>query len=339
VPTGAGSPAVSVVVPCRNERDYITACVNSILAQVQPPGGIEIFVVDGMSEDGTRAILANLARTAPQLTVIDNPARITPCARNLGIGRAAGDFVAFLDAHAEFAPDYLLTCLALFAAHPAAWCTGGPIQSVGHTAFGRAVAAAMSHPLVIGNAKHRHPHYEGYAEGACFPVFRREIFGEIGLFDETLVRNQDDEFNYRVARHGGKVYISPQARCTYFVRETPTQLFRQYFQYGYWRVAVLRKHAQIHSYRHILPALFFAGLIMALLAGFFLAGFARLAFTLLPVIYLGSLVVVGGNVARQKGIITGLLFPLAAMTIHSAYAIGFWWRILVGHRKTHATAT
>jgi len=118
VPTGGCSPAVSVVVPCRNEKDYIAACVNSILAQAQPPGGIEIFVVDGMSEDGTRAILAHLARSAPQLTVVDNPAQITPCARNLGLGRAAGEFVAFLDAQMPGKINFIRAYEALREASP-----------------------------------------------------------------------------------------------------------------------------------------------------------------------------------------------------------------------------
>ena len=124
---------------------------------------------------------------------------------------------------------------AFLEEHPEACCAGGPILSHARSRFGQAVSQAMSHPVGIGNAKHRFGNYEGYAEGACFPVFRKEIFDKVGLYDETLVRNQDDELNYRIARIGGKVFISPRAKCTYYVRETPWQLFRQYFQYGYWK--------------------------------------------------------------------------------------------------------
>ena len=232
VPSGAlrleSRPAVSVVVPCRNEQAHIETCIRSILAQDTPEGGLEIIVADGMSGDGTRRILERLAAEDDRLLVIDNPGRTAPCGRNAGIRQARGQYVAILDAHTEYARDYLRRCVELLDEHPEVCCSGGPIISRGRTAFGRAVAAAMSHPIGVGNARHRFPDYEGYAEGACFPMFRRETFEQVGLFDEALVRNQDDDFNYRVAQAGGKVFISPSARCIYYVRESPRDLYWQY---------------------------------------------------------------------------------------------------------------
>ena len=176
-------------------------------------------------------------------------------------------FIAILDAHSEYASNYVLTCLQLLDEHPEVCCTGGPIISRGKSIFGRTAAAVMSHPVGIGNAKHRLPDYEGYAEGACFPVFRREVFDKVGLFDENLVRNQDDEFNYRIARNGGKIFISPRVQCIYHVRETPSELFWQYCQYGYWRVAVLRKHHLPASLRQLAPVVFFPLTLMLLIMG------------------------------------------------------------------------
>jgi succinoglycan biosynthesis protein ExoA len=242
---------------------------------------------------------------------------------NVGIRAARGLYIAIMGAHTEYASDYVRKCVNLLEAHPEVCCAGGPIVSRGKSAFGRAVAMAMSHPVGVGNAKHRFPHYEGYAEGACFPMFRRETFDTVGFYDEQLVRNQDDDFNYRLARSGGKVFISPLARCIYYVRETPARLFQQYFQYGYWRVAVLQKHRLPASLRQLIPVLFFSLMLLILVSSLWLPRWWRLAGAILPIVYVLSLVVVGVGVAAKQGVRIGLLFPIATAIMHIAYAGGF----------------
>ena len=325
---------LSVVVPCRNESRHIETCVRSILSQERPPGGIEVIVVDGMSDDGTREILKTLTQAHPELRVVENPRRVTPCAMNAGIREARGQYIAILGAHCDYAADYLKTCVELLDEHPEVSCAGGPIISAGKSVFGQAVAAAMSHPVGIGNATHRHPDFEGYAEGACYPVFRKEIFEEIGLYDEMLVRNQDDELNYRLAKHGRKVFLSPRARSTYFVRETIHSLFRQYFEYGYWRVAVIRKHRMPASFRHLVPPAFVIGLVGSLaLAPLAPIGW-RLALLTGPCLYGLILCGVGLSLSRRVGWRVGCLFPVAAATMHFAYGIGFMWGFLRGARAS-----
>lgn len=215
-------PTVSVIIPCRNEEAHIETSVNSILAQDYSIAEFEVIVVDGISEDGTRGIVTKIADHVSNFRLIDNSSRNTPCAMNRGIETARGRYVAILGAHTEYGCDYLRTCVNLLDEHMEASCVGGPILSKGIGLFGRAVALVMAHPIGVGNAKHRYPTYEGYAQGACYPMFRKEVFEKIGLYDEQLLRNQDDELNYRLAKHGEKVFISPRARCTYFVRETPS---------------------------------------------------------------------------------------------------------------------
>ena len=248
---------VSVIIPCRNEKTHIESCIRSVLKQEVLRDDFEVIVVDGMSDDGTRDILKRLANENSRLKVVDNPRRITPVALNIGIREALDQNVAIMGAHALYAPNYLRTCIEILDEHPDVCCSGGPVVSLGKSAFGRATALAMSHPLGVGNAKHRFPYYEGYAEGAGFPVFRKETFDNVGLYDEDLIHNHDDEFNFRVALSGGKVFISPRARCAYYVRETPRQLFWQYFQYGSYKVDVLKKHRRFISLRHLVPAVFF----------------------------------------------------------------------------------
>lgn len=314
---------ISVVVPCFNERQHIETCVRSILHQDRPEEGLEIIVADGLSEDGTREILKHLISEYPELRVVDNPKRITPCAMNAGIREAKGRYIAILGAHCQYAPNYLTTCVALLDEHPEVSCVGGPAVSMGKGLFGQAVAAAMSNPVGIGNAKHRYPTYEGYAEGACYPVFRREVFEKVGLYDEMLVRNQDDELNYRLAKHGEKVFISPRARYSYFIRETPSRLFLQYFEYGYWRVAVLRKHRIPASLRQIVPPVFMSVMLASVIVGLLLPGWWKLTAGALPILYGGTLLVVG---VIQRGIAdwrVRSLFPVAAAIMHVAYAAGF----------------
>jgi succinoglycan biosynthesis protein ExoA len=329
----ASIPTISVIVPCRNEKDHIESCVRSILAQKPPLGELEILVVDGLSEDGTRDILANIAKGDPSLRVLDNPSQTTPAALNIGIQASRGQYVAILGAHAEYALNYLQTCLELLQEHPEVCCAGGPIISRGKGPFGQAVAEAMSHPVGVGNAKHRLPDYEGYAEGACFPMFRKEIFKKVGLFDERFICTEDDELNYRLARGGDKVFISPRARCTYFVRETPLRLFRQYFRYGAARVAVLRKYRLPASFRQIVPPVFIGLVLISLIVGLWLPGWWRLTAIVLPLLYGVALLAVAAGVMVTRGWLVGMLFPLAAAIMHVSYALGFAWGNLKGNNQ------
>jgi len=330
---------LSVIIPCRNERRHIEVCVRSILDQKRPPGGMEVIVADGLSDDGTRQILELLAQKYPELRVVDNPRRVTPCAMNAGIREARGQYIAILGAHCDYAADYLKTCVELLDEHPEVACAGGPIISAGRSPFGQAVALAMSHPVGIGNARHRHPNFEGYAEGACYPVFRREVFEQIGLYDEMLVRNQDDELNYRLTKQGGKVFLSPRARSTYFVRETISSLFRQYFEYGYWRVAVIRKHRMPATFRHLVPLIFLIGLIASCMLALIVPAELRLLMLVGPGVYVLILSGVGVHLSRRAGWKIGALFPVAAAVMHVAYAIGFLWGIVKGARASTVAST
>ena len=313
-------PFVSVVMPVRNERPFIAKCVQQMLDQDYPRDKFEIVVADGLSDDGTLDILADIAAKHPQVRVIENPGRIVSTGLNLAIQAARGEIILRLDGHAEVAADFMRQDVLLLAEHAEAWSVGGPIHHTGRTAFGRAVAIAMSHPCGVGNARHRFPDFEGYVEGAQFPAIRRWVFDRVGFFDESLVRNQDDEFNFRMAQAGGKVFVSPRVKYVYYVRESLGKLARQYFQYGYWRIPVMRKHRRPTTLRQLAPPLFF--LVMGVLAviGVWLrsplVGFA------LPLIYAAILIAVGLSAAPKAGLAVALRIPVALATMHLAYAWG-----------------
>ncbi len=324
-------PLISAIVPCRNEKSHIETCVRSILAQESPSFRLELLVVDGMSDDGTRDVLTMLMQSNSGLRILDNPRRSTPAAINIGVQAACGEYVVILGAHSEYDRMYIQTCLTLLNEHPEVCCAGGPIVSRGKSLFGQAVAAAMSHPLGIGNAKHRLPDYEGYAEGACFPMFRKRIFRDVGFFDEHMLYVEDDEFNYRLAQKGEKVFISPRARCIYFVRETPSQLFRQYFRYGAGRVGVLRKYRLPASIRQLTPPVFVALLLIGLMVGPWLPGWWRTLAIVLPALYVATLfaVAIAGRVSWGDAV--AVRFPFAVATMHCSYALGFFSGVFRGH--------
>ncbi len=249
------APTVSIVVPCRNEKDQIESCVRSILAQEPPSGGFEIIVADGISDDGTRDILMQLAEEDGRLRVIDNPGRITPCGINAGIRQARGLYIAIMGAHNRYASDYLRRSLEVLE-ETGADNVGGAMICEGDSWLQRAIAAAHHSPFSVGGARWHNPNYEGPADTVFGGMYRREVFERIGLFDEELARNQDDEFNLRLTRSGGKIWQSPRIKSSYTPRGSLGALLRQYIQYGYWKVRVIQKHKLPASVRHLVPGCF-----------------------------------------------------------------------------------
>lgn len=316
---------ISVIIPCRNENRYIQSTIESLFKQ-EGIEEIEILVVDGISEDGTRDILKQLSSKDKRLKIIDNYDKITPVALNKGILKATGDFICILGAHAEYAPDFLMNCLKLMEKHPEADCVGGPIISEGKNIISKGVALAMSSKIGVGNANHRFTDYEGFAEMACFPMFRKDVFKKIGLYDERLIRNQDDEFCFRLRLAGGKVYISPIVRSIYYVRNSFISLFKQYFQYGFWRIAVLKKHKTPISIRQQIPFAFYSLMILMAISGILFNNFSLSIF--LPLFYICALLLFSLRVVLKESILIGCSFFLAVIILHSSYALGFFKGLL-----------
>ena len=310
-------------MPIRNEHTFIEDALCALLAQERLPERYEIVVVDGMSDDGTREIVSRLAASDPRIRMLDNPQRIVSSALNIGIASTTSEVIVRVDGHTRVAPDFIRANLELLAEHPEAWSVGGPIAHRGKTALARGIAAAMSSRFGVGGASHRDEAYEGYAEGAVFPAFRRTIFSVVGLFDELLVRNQDDEFNFRITDRGGKIYISPRVKHDYYVRGSLKALARQYLQYSYWKVAVFRKHKKLIAARHVAPVVFVVGApACALAATLSPPPFNWLAAA--PLAAYGSLLLASaGSVAiRERDLLVGVSAGIAIATMHVAYGTG-----------------
>jgi glycosyltransferase involved in cell wall biosynthesis len=321
-------PFVSIIVPIRNEAKYIKLVVESILAQNYPSDRLEVIIADGMSTDDTRQIIHQLIGYQPDCSihVIDNPELIVSTGLNRAIKQANGEVLIRIDGHTEVAKDFVRQNVTLLQLHPEAWSVGGPLQCIGDTTFGQAVAKAMSHPLGIGNAMHHYSDFEGYTQGAPFPAFRREVFDRIGYFDEDLVRNQDDNFNYRIIEAGGKIFISPLVKSKYFVRDSPKLLFKQYFQYGFWRIVTLKKHKHPTTIRQVIPTLFYISVFMFFLTGFLLR---QLIIALgLPLVYIALLSVIGISSSIKSGWEIAWRVPVAMGIMHAGYAFGYFYGIL-----------
>ncbi len=318
-------PFVSVILPVRNEGSFIAQTIDRLLCQDYPADRMEIVVADGMSDDNTREVLAGYQEKYSFIKVVDNRGQIAASGLNVAIENSRGELILRVDGHSEVAPDFVSQSVRLLEEHPEVWSAGGPIVHAGTNRVGEAVAIVMSHPFGVGMATHRFPNYEGYVEGAQFPIYRRWLFDRVGMFDESLVRTEDDEHNYRITQAGGKIYVSPRVRYVYYVRDRLDKLFRQYFQYSFWRIPVIRKHKRPTTLRQLVPPLFFLTMAVLAVVGIWLRQPAvALA---LPVIYVTALVLVGISIIPRKGLGVACVVPLALATIHIAYALGITYGV------------
>lgn len=263
-------PIVSVVMPVRNEEDFIERSLRSVLRQSYPHSRIEIIVSDGESTDGTLASIEKLKLESDiPIKVISNPKRIAPSALNRAIEAARGSVIVRVDGHCEIAEDYVKNCVELLRSGKADG-VGGPIETIGEGRQAEAIALAMSSKFGVGGSAFRTvSDREMFTDSVAFPGYTKEIIDRAGPYNEELVRNQDDEYNYRIRKLGGKILLSPRIRSKYYSRSTFRSLWRQYFQYGYWKVRVLQLHPRQMSLRQFVPFLFVLTIVLLSLASMF----------------------------------------------------------------------
>lgn len=311
---------VSIVIPCLNEKNYILRCLQSIAAQSYPAELISTYVCDGMSDDGTRELIRDFSKAHPQFTLLDNIRKTTPFALNLGIRASAAEIVIILGAHSELDPGFVGKSVESFEIDPAVMCTGGVLENVYENETSRMIGAAMSSSFGVGNAHFRTGNKSGFVDTVAFGAYKREIFDKVGLFDEELIRNQDDEFNFRITNAGYKIYLNHEIRCRYFVRASFRKLYRQYYQYGYWKVFVNKKHKTITTVRQLIPMCFVLYLILLVLSVFTCKP-VFLAMSTFGVLYLLLALVFAARSASSFGAIFGIAFTF--FILHFSYGLGY----------------
>lgn len=308
-----------MVIPMLNEERYIEECLASVAANGHPH--VEILAVDGGSDDATPDIVRRLAASEPSIRLLDNPRRTTPAALNVGLRAAGGDIIIILGAHSRVAPDFVAENVRALQTSDAE-CVGGPIETVSATPTGDTIALALGSRFGVGNALFRvaQDGSERYVDTVGFGGYRRRVFERLGLFDEALVGNEDEELNYRIISAGGRILLTPRIRSTYYARTTLGGLWRNYFRYGKGKPRVMRRHPGSISLRHVVPATFVTALTgSAVLA---VAGVGRWPLLAVGGSYLLAVAHQSLRLARRHGWRHLPLLPAAFACLHFAYGLG-----------------
>lgn len=309
---------VSVAIPCRNEEKNIEECVLSILNSDYP--NVDVTVVDGMSTDATRDILEALSRKYPNVKYVDNPKQLTPYAFNLGVKNSDGYYVQIVGSRNVLAPDYLSKLVEILEKDPQTACVGGDYQHSFENETAKFISFAMESKFGVGSDNYRTMKEDCYVDTVGVPMYRREIFDEIGYFDERLTRNQDDDFNFRVTSKGHKIFYRADAKVKYFVRGSLNKAFKQFSQYGYFKVFVNKKHKTVTTLRQLVPAAF---VLFALLGGLLslVSDDFLIAYLLVWLLYF-SLGFAAGS-AFSKKFPEILQIQLAILVLHLGYGYGY----------------
>jgi succinoglycan biosynthesis protein ExoA len=325
--TTTARPLVSVVLPIRNEAQTIRECLDAVLAQDYGRDHLEIIVAEGGSTDETRAILAEYAARG-ELRVVDNPRGIVPAGLNRAIAAARGEYIVRVDGHTFLAPDYISTCVATLAATGAA-NVGGPQKPEARTLLGSLVALVTSSPFGIGDSKFHYSDTPQWVDTVYLGAWPRSLFEQIGGFDESLVRNQDYEFNYRTRRAGRRIWYNPRIRSVYRPRESLRAFIRQYFQYGQWKAIVIRRHPASTRWRHLVAPVFVLALGgLGLLAPVWQG--ARRLLALVLALYTMAGLAESARLARRQGRWQALLLLPFFFILHVSWGSGFLMRLIQG---------
>lgn len=330
-------PKVSIIIPCYNEEATIGHTLSAIHGQTFPRAEMEVVVSDSMSNDHTRAVISDFQRSHPDFAVrvVENAARIIPAALNCAIQAAHGEIIVRMDAHSQPYPDYVENCVR--ALDEGRGDNVGGVWKIQPGAPGWAaagIAAAASHPLGAGDAAYRLKPESGAVDTVPFGAFRKSLIDEIGAFDESLLANEDYEFNVRVRRAGKIVWLDPRIRSVYFARPDFGALARQYWRYGIWKWRMLRRYPDTLRWRQAIPPVFVASVIFLLALSFWIP--ARLLLGLELLAYVGILFAAGAMLSVRRGQ-AGLFFgfPIAVATIHFSWGGGLLWSMITTKSKSN----
>ena len=321
---------VSVIIPCRNERKFIGKCLSSIIAQNYLKGNLEILVVDGMSEDGTREILKKYQREHSFIKVLDNPKKITPSALNIGIKNSEGEIIIRMDSHAVYRKDYISKCLKYLEKYKAD-NVGGAIKTlpVRNTLAAKAIAISLSHFFGAGGSYFRtgsrKARWVDTVFGGCY---KKEVFKKIGLFNENLIRGQDIEFNLRLKRAGGKILLAPDIIAYYYPKSNLKDFFSYNFKCGKWAIYLSKFTNKPLHLRHYIPFIFIFSLIGTGLLGIFLLNFFWLFLLILGLYFLLSVYFSCKITVEKKDVRFLFLMPLTFAIRHIGYGLGSVWGLI-----------
>lgn len=328
---------VTVIMPVRNEADFIAQSLGAVLKQDYPHDRLQVIVADGHSEDATCEIIQHLAAQHPEidLKMLDNPHKIVPTGFNLALQQASGEIIIRVDGHTVIAPDYVRQCVAALANSDAA-CVGGRMNAIANQPTGEAIALATSTPFGIGGGQFHYSDQATWVDTVYMGAWPRQLFDELGGFDEELVRNQDDEFSYRLRAAGHRIWLDPTIISHYFCRDSIRHLWRQYYQYGFYKVRVMQKHPRQMRPRQFAPPL----LVATVIGGLILAPFSiyiRILWLIALALYLTANLAASLYTARKAGWRHLVRLPPVFGVLHFSYGLGFWHGLIAFRNRWHKT--
>lgn len=317
------TPYISIIIPCRNEEEFIAKCLNSIVNNDYSKENLEILVVDGMSKDRTRQIVDEYIKQYSFINLLDNPKMIAPSALNIGIENAKGEIIMRMDAHATYEKDYISKCVNYMKKYEADNVGGKMITISGNDGLvSKAIVLVLSHRFGVGDSYFRIGTKEPkFVDTVPFGCYKKEVFEKIGLFNESLVRNQDIEFNLRLKKAGGKILLVPDIVSYYYARSNLKSLFMQNFGNGLWVIYSNRFAKAPFSWRHLIPFIFVLSLLGSLFLSIFWKPFLYL-FLIIILTYLTANVFFSLSISIKNGI---KLFPFIVISffvLHFSYGLG-----------------
>jgi len=316
---------ISIIIPILNEGKYISDCIDSILNQDNPGDEIEILCIDGMSTDNTRSVIQDIIKSHSNIRLLDNVKKTVPHALNIGILESKGEIIVRIDAHCIYQKNYV-SRLVKEIHELDADNVGGILQTLPAcpSALCLSIAIASSHKFGVGNSLYKTGSSKiTQTDTVPFGCFNRHIFDKIGLFDTDLIRNQDDEFNARIIKSGGRIFIIPDIITKYYARDNPGKISKMYFQYGLFKPLVNKKIGYPATIRQLIPPLFVAGLFSGFILSFF-SGLIELGFICIILIYSGLSLFVSLQIAiNRKRPSLFFLLPLTFFLIHISYGSGY----------------
>lgn len=312
-------PLVSVVMPVYNEAKFIEKCIESLLEQDFPKEQMEWIFVDGCSTDDTvKRIQKYTVRYTELIKILNNPNKIVPYAMNIGISASVGKYIVRLDAHADYSVDYISKCV-YYLENIDAENVGGVAETKATGFMGQCIAKMLSSRFGVGNSEFRTNGSSGYVDTVPFGAFKREVFSKYGGYDERLVRNQDNEMNYRIRKNGGKIYLADDIHLTYYCRDSIKGISDMAIKNGMWNIITMKLCPGAMGIRHFIPFAFVLSIVGLSVLGFVTVWFWRLLFVELC-LYLALDVIYSFKASKSLREFFSLLilFPI----FHISYGIG-----------------